>query len=117
MTFPSVSGEHVQSGKISDKTGEIASVYTERMFNMIRRTKEDLENELKWITTEIRRIESYIGLLEPKQSLILNFIYLQGLSVRAAAAKAEFSESAAKKYRKIGVDMLTEMFSSVFRPE
>ena len=117
MTFPRLSDGYVQSGRISDKTGNIAGTYTERALNMIRKTKQDLENELRWIITETRRIESYIGLLEPKQSQIIKLIYLQGLSLRDAAAKAEFSESAAKKYRKIGIDTLTEMFSSIIRRE
>ena len=117
MTFTSISGEHVQSGKISDKTGNIAGAYAERALNMIRKTKEDLENELRLIITETRRIESYVGLLEPKQSQILNLIYLQGMTLHDAATKAKFSESASKKYRKDGVDMLTEMFSSIIRPE
>lgn len=70
-----------------------------------------LEELLMPVSTELRRLECYIGLLPEKDSAVLRLLFLEGLTNKETAAKLMIDEKTVVKRKDRGLDELAAMYS------
>lgn len=118
MTFNSSLGDggnSIHTGQASDKTANIAVSYAEKVDKLNRKHKQELESDLRAVNTEMLRLETYISLLDEKQSKTLRMLYLEGLTFVKAADRMNLSVDTVKNYRKAGIKCLVEMYNNILK--
>lgn len=112
MTFDH-SAEHIKGGQPSDRTAAIAIAYNDKRYFINIKQKVELEDELANLQNQIRRIEFYIDILEPRYSCVLRDLYIEGYTFEGTAIKEHISITAVKNNRRAGIKKLVKMLQMV----
>jgi len=113
MSLSSPQGDSVQGGFASDKTANIAISYSSKLDHINIKEEHELQIELLALTLQMERIKHYISLLPLKHSTILHKLYIEGFTFDEIVKSEELSTSSIKKYRRLGINQLVEMFNLV----
>ena len=116
MTFSRPDSEcvnNIHSGKINDKTASIAISYSEKMMKINIRHKEELENDLCLILSNIRRLEHYVRSLDEIHASVLEKLYFEGLTYVETGKALMLSISAIKRYRRAGIERIVAMYDLI----
>jgi len=113
MSLSSPKSDGIQGGFASDKTANIAISYSDKLDDIrIKETKE-LSKEYMSVALLMERIKHYISLLPPKQSFVLHKLYIEGAPFGEFIKAEELSISTIKKYKRLGITQLVDMFNFV----
>lgn len=113
MTFSSPNGERIDSGKISNKTPEIALTYAQRHEELKENTIQEIIGRLRWLRATTDRLDFYIEKLEAHQASILRDYYFEGYTWRELQDLRGITDKTLMKHRDDAIKILIMKYNSL----
>lgn len=106
-------GEHTGSapGHISDKTFYIAMNYHQKTEDAKKGISDEIAAKLTELERKKRRIDYYVGTLEPRRAQIIRLCFFEGKTLEKAAEELGVSVKTAQLDRKKALEELMELFA------
>ncbi len=110
MTFSSSLKERVDTSDMTDKTAEIALSYQEKFHQQKAETQHEISDRLFCLSTELERLEFYIGKLSPVETAVLREYYMENYSWRELQDLRGVSAKTLIRHRDEAIKRLDKMY-------
>lgn len=115
MTYSAPEGERVDSGRIPNKTPDIAISYAQNMTDQKMQMTQEITVRLRWLCETVERLDFYIDKLEAYQASALREHYFEGFSWRELAQLKNISPTTLMKHRDVAIQRLSEKYDTLNR--
>ncbi len=102
-------GRH-PTGHVSDKTAYIAMNYAEEMKRVDSELFAATVLKLAKLEEDVRRLDYYISLLEPREAAVIRSVYLERRSMDELSPELKVSTRTLRKIKSNAIDVLAEMY-------
>ena len=107
-------GDGIRSGRVSDKTTDVALRYREVADRMNEEAYKAVVHRLNALETAIERLDFYLGQLDKTQVEVIRGYYFERRTWREMQEGAELTVKTLRKMRDAAVTSLTEQYALLF---
>lgn len=115
MTYSTPTDERVDSGRVSNKTSDIALTYAQNLAEQKMQMTQQINIRLHWLCETAERLDFYIDSLEAYQASALREHYFDGFSWRELAQLKNISTTTLMKHRDMAIRRLSEKYDTLNR--
>lgn len=115
MTYSTPTDERVDSGRVPNKTPDIALTYAQNLADQKIQMTQQINIRLHWLCETVERLDFYIDKLEAHQASILRDYYFEGYTWRELQDLRGVTYKTLIKYRDHAVKALAIKYGSIGR--